>query len=62
LAKPGVLLRLGQQTVNWNLKGAKKTNIFLIPPSYKKTPHECKDLKGCFEGGFFEGWAKALTD
>jgi hypothetical protein len=33
----------------------KKTNIFLIALSYKKTPHECKGLRGCFGRGFFEG-------
>ena len=35
--------------------GLKKTNIFLIALSYKKTPHECKGLCDCFERGFFEG-------
>ena len=35
--------------------GLNKTNIFLIAPSYKKTPHECKGLHCRFAGGFFEG-------
>jgi hypothetical protein len=35
--------------------GLNKTNVFLIAPSYKKTPHECKGLHGCFGRGFFEG-------
>jgi hypothetical protein len=34
---------------------SKKTNVFLIPPSYKKYPHECKGLQGGFGEGFFEG-------
>jgi hypothetical protein len=37
----------------------KKTNVFLIPPAYTKTPHECKGLKGCFGRGFFEGLCKS---
>ena len=41
--------------------GLNKTNVFLIAPSYKKTPHECKGLQGCFGRGFFEDWGKALT-
>jgi len=32
LTKPGVLLGLGQQTVNWNLKGAR----FSIPMPLRK--------------------------
>jgi len=39
----------------------KKTNVFLIPSSYKKTPHECKGLHGCFGRGFFEGAIRELT-
>src|SRR6267154_1199331 len=35
--------------------GLNKTNIFLIAPSYKKTPHGCKGLHGHFGRGFFEG-------
>jgi len=35
--------------------GIKKTNVFLIPPAYTKTPHECKGLQDCFGRGFFEG-------
>ena len=35
--------------------GLNKTNVFLIAPSYKKTPHECKGLQSCFGRGFFEG-------
>jgi len=42
-------------------EGFNKTNVFLIPPAYKKTPHECKGLKGCFGRGFFEGSIKAFT-
>ena len=39
--------------------GLNKTNVFLIAPSYKKTPHECKGLHGCFGRGFFEAsWAR----
>ena len=41
--------------------GLNKTNVFLIAPSYKKTPHECKGLHGCFGRGFFEGSIKTLT-
>jgi hypothetical protein len=33
---------------------SKKTNVFLIPLPYKKTPHECKDLQGCFERVFLK--------
>ena len=36
-------------------RGLNKTNVFLIAPSYKKTPHGCKGLQGCFGRGFFEG-------
>src|SRR5215831_13936794 len=39
----------------------KKTNVFLIPPAYTKTPHECKGLRGCFERGFFEGSIAVLN-
>jgi hypothetical protein len=42
--------------------GLNKSNVFLIAPSYKKTPHERKGLRGCFGRGFFEGRSKALTD
>jgi hypothetical protein len=35
--------------------GINKTNVFLIPPAYKKTPHACKGLHGRFGRGFFEG-------
>jgi hypothetical protein len=41
--------------------GLNKTNIFLIVPSYKKTPHECKGLHGSFRRGFFEGSMHTLT-
>ena len=37
----------------------KKTNVFLIPPAYQKTPHACKGLEDCFRRGFFEGSIKA---
>jgi hypothetical protein len=36
-----------------------KTNVFLIPPAYKKTPHKCKGLYGRFGRGFFEDLIKA---
>jgi len=36
-------------------RGLQKINVFLKAPSYKKTPHGCKGLRGCFERGFFEG-------
>ena len=35
--------------------GFNKTNVFLIAPSYTKTPHECKGLQSSFGRGFFEG-------
>jgi hypothetical protein len=36
-------------------EGFNNTNVFLIPPSYTKTPHACKGLHGRFGRGFFEG-------
>jgi len=35
--------------------GINETNVFLMPPAYQKTPHECKGLHGRFGRGFFEG-------
>jgi len=42
--------------------GFKKTNVFLRPPAYQKTPHKCKGLHSLFGRGFFEGSTKTLTD
>src|SRR5262249_6215150 len=39
----------------------KKTNVFLIPPAYTKTPHECMGLHCRFGRGFFEGSGQKLT-
>src|SRR6266849_4163737 len=38
-----------------------QSNVFLMPLSYKNTPHECKGLHGCFGRGFFEGSRKDIN-
>ena len=45
---------LRQRYSRYRGEAFKKTNVFLIPPSYKNTPHACKGLQGRFERSFFE--------